>query len=317
MARRKSKKKKRKQTKKQEKPTGPDRVQCAVCGEWFKRITPTHVMKHGFTLDQYQRCFDVGVSPGVPPNLKPTTPKTHPLITNTVTPGDVADVGALLLKNPEFIKRLADDAAHQIFSTSLRDQFRSALCHVLGTRLELHASAVANLKKVNQELAQPWRVQEGGGVDGKPTPTPHLLGMANQFHQEVRSTEDALLKAIKMASKEAQEENRIAAGLTGGHLKSGQIGQFGHLNPDGRPAFSGEAEALPVPPQLPPGERETVRVLLGMLIEETRARSAQAPAEIQGSCEVIPEKPETPLNEGGATASEDDSLTCEAFPSGL
>lgn len=248
-------------------PKGPT-IKCAICGKSYARITHTHLKSHNLTIEQYLRTFGGSVSPA------PALPRPAPGLGTGERPDRHADcygaplpvlpraseaglaVAQQLLKDGHFVRRLADEAAHVIFTTSLRDQFRLALCSVLSARLELHGRAVASLQTLRAELDQPWRREAGGGPDGEPTPTPHLLGMAAQAHAEVTKAEDALLRAVKMAADEATK-NKAAMAAFGG-----------------KPAFTGEAEAIPVPPSLSPAERETVRSLLGLLKDEMSARAS-------------------------------------------
>jgi hypothetical protein len=170
--------------------------------------------------------------------------------------------------------------AATIFSSSLRDQLRLALCSTLSARLELHGRAVAHLAALREELAQPWRASDGG-KDGDPTPTPHLVAMAGEAHHEVVKTEEALLRAIKLASEEARDQKQTLDGL------------------GSRPAFTGEAEVIPVPPELSPGERETVRSLLGLLRQEM---SARAELRREAACSV-PALEATPTPDGEGPSS--------------
>ena len=227
------------------------RVECAVCHRAFARIDVRHLRTHNLDLETYRRTF---------PNA-PLAPNTTP---PAFSPGQEAGaisrpaslaVAEALVTDPEFVGRMADSVAQTIFGSSLRNQLRLALCSTLSARMEIHAKAVAHLQAVREELAQPWRIKDGG-KDGGPTPTPHLVGMAGEAHHEVTKTEEALLRAIRLAS----EEQRHTTAETNLH---------------GRPAFTGEAEVIPVPPSLSPGERETVRSLLGLLRKEMAARATQ------------------------------------------
>ena len=225
--------------------TAAPTVPCAVCGRPYRAIDNRHLKAHGLTLDTYQRTY---------PNA-PLTPDTDP----TQAPSPLATTASLavaeaLVTDPVFVTRMADSVAQTIFGSSLRDQLRLALCSTLSARMEIHGRAVAHLQSIRTELAQPWRLT-AAGKDGAPTPNGQLISMAGQAHHEVAKTEDALLRAIRLAAEE-QRDTTIATNL------------------HGRPAFTGEAEVIPVPPSLSPGERETVRSLLGLLREEMAERAA-------------------------------------------
>ncbi len=286
------------------------RIQCAICGKWYAQLTPTHLQKHGFTSARYQRVFNAGVRPGCGPSPSALASDAvrHgsclPAPADSLTPSEASiSVAEALLGNRDFVDRLADETAEVIFSSSLRDQFRLALCSVLSARLELHGRAVASLQAIRKELDEPWRLAAGGGPNGEPTPTPHLLGMAAQAHAEVTKTEEALLKAIKMAASEARDNK---AALTGLH---------------GRPSFTGEAEVIPVPPELSPGEREICRGLLGLLTKEmeARAEARREPRLVQAH--PVEEAPEGNSTNGGEGTSGNSSpppvAGTDPFPTGL
>ena len=114
----------------------------------------------------------------------------------------------------------------------------------------------------------PWRLQ-AGGRDGDPTPTPHLVGMAGEAHHEVVKAEEALMRTLKMAMDEAKANKDV-------------------LEAYGRHAFVGHDDAIPVPPELPPGEREAVRTLLHMLKQEVQARADKAAVVVDVSTRPLP-----------------------------
>lgn len=233
-------------------------MQCALCGKWYKRIHANHLRQHNYTRDQYDRTFGTLVPAG------PASPRQASAPAGlTASPVGVAEA---LLSSPVFVQRLADEVGELLFTSDLRGRLRMALVQVLGKRLELHAAAVANLERVRAELAQPWRV-ERGGKDGAPTPTPHLVMVAGEAHQEVTKSEEALLKAIKLAVDEQRSNKDL-------------------LERQARPAFTGEAESIPVPPSLPAHERETIRTLFSLLRDEAAARREPAAPPVPSSPEL-------------------------------
>lgn len=139
-------------------------------------------------------------------------------------------------------------------TSHFRERLRASLAMLLTRRMDLHASALAHLQRVREELDQPWRVSSGG-KDGEPTPTAHLVSMAGEAHHEVVRSEEALLKTIRLALEEGRQNKEALAAL------------------GGRPSFTGDAEAIPVPPELDAAERETVRSLLHLLRREVEARA--------------------------------------------
>lgn len=238
-------------------------VKCELCGRMYRQITTTHLRSHGYTLDDYKRTFGSPVPPG-----PPSPPQVHAPQAST------AQVADALLADQTFLHRLADDVGDLLFTTELRERLRLGLVQLLGKRLDLHAAAVANLERVRQELGQRWRV-ERGGKDGAPTPTPHLVMMAGEAHQEVTKSEEALLKAIKLAVEEQRSNKDLAQAQA-------------------RPAYSGEAEAIPVPPSLPAHERETIRTLFSLLKDEAAARREPAAPPTPSSPELDPDVLEAP-----------------------
>jgi len=268
---------KRKKNKKRATPAVRN-AQCLLCGRYYVVLTTTHLRTHGYTCSQYERTFSpaaasrpcapsqtVGMAGVTPPSRAGSLPAK-------VAAASTAQLAENLLGSPSFMQRLTDEVGELLFSTHLRDQLRFALVQTLGKRMELHAAAVANLEAVRAELNQPWRVSRGG-KDGGPTPTPHLVMVAGEAHQEVTKTEEALLKAVKLAVDEQRSNKDLA-------------------RTDARPAFTGEAERIPVPPSLPAHERETIRTLFGLLKGEIEDRAAGDRAvQIRDTVDVSPSSP--------------------------
>lgn len=218
---------------------------CRLCGKALTRLDARHLRTHNMTPEVYRRTFGTTAT-------APTTPPAPP---SPLAQQMSLQVATSLATDPAFVARLADEVGQTIFGSSLRDQLRLALCSTLSARLELHGRAVANLQAVREELSQTWRITDGG-KNGEPTPTPHLVAMAGEAHHEVVKTEEALLRAVRLA---AEEQRHLAARESSLHT---------------RPAFTGAAEVIPVPPSLSSGERETVRSLLALLRDEMRERAA-------------------------------------------
>lgn len=265
--------KKRRRSARSLKPT----VTCQLCGQAFKAIHPNHLLTHGYTAEQYVRVFAAPLAPPISAHTPHTSGQGHPggraameLARRDVTPRVPADITSTvaqqLLGNPDFVAALATDVQATILGGPIRDHLRLALASVLTTRMELHGKAAANLIAVREELSQSWRV-DAGGHDGDPTPTLHLVAMAGEAHAEVSKTEEALLRTIKLAIEETRVKDHSTTSLSG------------------RPAFSGDAERIPVPPELPAAEREVVRTLFGLLRQEVEARATRArtPITIQTS----------------------------------
>lgn len=174
-----------------------------------------------------------------------------------------------LVGNDAFVAALADEASELLFTGHFKERLKVSLAQLLNQRLTLHAQAVAHLKNVREELAQPWRL-EAGGKDHAPTPTPHLVAMAGEAHHEMVKAEEALLKTIRLSLEEQKQ-----LGLHKAELQ-------------GRAAFTGEGDAMPVPPELDAGERETIRSLVHLLQQEVTARASRKQmvleAQVQADC---------------------------------
>lgn len=235
------------------------RVRCQLCSRLYVRITARHLKTHGYTLARYQRTFVTGCAPAA--HLLPSGPagggplEPAPAAVRALA----AQVAEGLVENDGFVAALSDEVGELIFTSSLRDRLRLALCGALSKRLELVGRAHAQLALVQEELAEPWRLDAGGKGHG-PTPTRDLVGMAGELHHQVTKGEEALMKTVKLALEEGRTHKERLGFLAG------------------RPAFQGSPEGgeiIDVPPELTSGERETVRGLLSMLKEEMGARAQQ------------------------------------------
>ena len=259
------------------------KITCAVCHRTFVKITSTHLQTHGMTLAQYQRVFRSPTAPQAPPTPPPGEggpgrPPSEPYRAEPqLDPALVTATAGALVESDEFVARLADEAGELLFSTHFRERLRHALGLLLGRRMELHAAATAHLERVRAELDQPWRI-EAGGADGGPTPTPHLIASAGEAHHEVVKSEEALLKAIRLALEESRQNKEVLAAL------------------GGRPSFTGEGEGIPVPPELDPAERETIRSLVHLLQREVEARASKhrEPIEVQATSTPVVDEDTTP-----------------------
>lgn len=212
------------------------------------------------TVAQYEQVFRTGCAPAAPSGTQLAPPgfegvqRKRALPAPPIDPALVQATAAQLLDSDDFVAALADETGELLFTGHFRERLRTSLAMLLAKRMDLHASALAHLKRVREELDQPWRLTSGG-KDGEPTPTPHLIGMAGEAHHEVARSEEALLKTIRLALEEGRQNKEAIAAL------------------GGRPSFTGDAEAIPVPPELDAAERETVRSLLHLLRREVEARA--------------------------------------------
>lgn len=217
-------------------------VTCLVCGGEFRSLTPEHLLTHSLTVQRYSRVFLAGASPAA------SAAKMDPA-GSTLSARQLA---TRLASDQGFVVQLADEVAEAIFSGPLRDRLRLGLVSLLSSRMTMHADAVALLSRIRKELSAPWRLEQGGAL-GAPTETKELVQMAMQMHAEVVKGEDALLRTIKLAIDEKKGS-------------TDRDNARGGLQP-----YTGEAEIIPVPPDLSPGERETVRSLLTLITSTARA----------------------------------------------
>lgn len=214
-------------------------VVCQICHKAFPTLTAAHLQAHGFTLTRYRRAYEASTrAPGLTPDGT---------VTSGVDRETISTIANRIVSDPQVIRDLAGEVQEAIFSSSLRDQLRLSLVHLITERLRLHGDAAAAMQQINQELAQPWRTQQGG-PNGSPTPTKDLVQMGTLLNQELKQGEELLLKTVKLAVEEWRS-NKGAGTLDGG------------LNPD---RFTGNAEVLPVPASLTAQDRETIRTLWGM-----------------------------------------------------
>lgn len=189
------------------------------------------------------------------------------------------DIARRIVTDPQVIRDLAGEVSEAIFSTSLREQLRLALVSTLAQRLDAHGKATAALTEVREELTQRWRIAQGGR-HGKPTPTKELVAVHQALVTEVRQTEDILAKTVKMAIEEFRSQK-------------GDVAIGGGLDPL---RFTGSAEALPIPAEVGPGDREAIRQLWGMFDKAIQAKRTLT-AEHGGS---RPAEGSRPLADAGA-----------------
>lgn len=251
-------------------------VVCQICHQSFSSITAEHLRTHGFTLTRYRRVY---LAPTRAPGGSPARSDDPAAPTDRQT---VATIAERIVHDPDVIREMAGEVAEAIFGSSLRDALRISLVSVVSERLKAHGHAVNALNQVREELAQPWRTQQGG-PNGTPTPTKDLLGMASVLNTEVKTGEELLLKTIKLAVEEWRSHK--GAGAVEGGL------------PD---RFTGDGERLPVPAQLSAQDRETIRTLWGMFdkaVTTKRVMTIDVPAESRTSSPdagTVPAEPPSP-----------------------
>ena len=260
-----------------------------MCGKRFKRLTKAHLQTHGYTAARYARLFSQDAS--APPVSRARTGlpagcsngESSASSSRQAPPGELVRVVASHLEaRPEFVASLADEVAAYIMAGPVRDRLRVALLGLISARLELHGQAVARLDATNRELGADWRITQGG-ENGGPTPTKDLVGIASQTLAELKTGEDMVLKAIKLAIDEAKTPPaQVAAGSP--------LDQY-----------SGRDEVLQVPSSISAAERETVRTLLSSLAAGATARAQVLDADSARPVEAEVVTPE-PVEESGGIA---------------
>ena len=243
--------------------------QCVVCKQLFRRITHTHVQKHGMTLVQYRHltgtndavssstiAYKADSQPILPAGVvnKPTSSHMRVMRDSRgreMPAPDPLKIAAEIFQDKFVIRDLAAEVSGALMSGPQRQQVAIAVTALIQKRLLMHGAAAAFMEQVRTELAQPWRTEQGG-KNGGPTKTEDLVSMGHLALAEIKHGEDLLIKAARLALEE-QRVNPMAA-------YSGQ-GQ----------TFSGTATtALEIPDGMSPGERETVRLLHRTIVEHAR-----------------------------------------------
>jgi len=241
---------------------------CALCGEVFRKIPEEHLREHGYTRSMYARVFKTD---GLSPVTTRTYNKNNQADTRTLQL--TQEVARQIADDPVFVQTLADDVANAIVGGPLRDKIRFALVSVIAARLELQGRAATRLAAINEELAEEWRVKQGG-EHGGPTDTKELTFMASQALQEMKTGEDLVLRAAKLAIDEMK------------------VPPSPHQRGNPLDAFSGDAENLDVPAEIPNAEKEIIRELLTNLATANSRQIIDAESARPAECVVRETQPE-------------------------
>jgi len=187
-----------------------------------------------------------------------------------------------LLDDPEFMRGLSDEVHECLFSGPMRHRLKMSLAAVMMARLEAHGKAMAAMEAVRSELAQPWRIAQGG-KDGGPTKTEDLIGMMKVLTAESRQGEELFQKSARLFLEE---------------LRANPLGAFAEEH-----RFSGREAVVQVPPTSTAAEREAVRNFIATvvdgvrdvrpLIDITPKRDAQDDAQAI----VAPSPPQKPVDD--------------------
>ena len=151
-----------------------------------------------------------------------------------------------MLDDPEFIRSMSDEVHECLFSGPMRHCLKMSLAAVMMARLEAHGKAMAAMEAVRGELAQPWRIQQGG-KDGGPTKTEDLIGMMKVLTAEARQGEELFQKSARLFLEE---------------LRANPLGAFAEEH-----RFSGREAVVQVPPTSTASEREAVRNFIASVVD--------------------------------------------------
>ena len=216
--------------------------------------------------------------PWQPPPVGAVDPRLgeHPGTASGLPPILLRQLASHLVRHPEYLARVSTDVSQALMSGPQRDMLSQGLSALIMTRISLHGSAVDRLQNINNELGQQWRIDQGG-EGGGPTSNKDLVMMHSAALAEMRSGEDLLIKAVKVAIDEQKHRQSVdGAAIPMDRYKGG-----------GTKNLVERAQALSG------AERETVRQLLGMLVEgaEAKATIVESAAAPLIKAKVVSTKP--------------------------
>jgi hypothetical protein len=266
-------------------------IECKVCRQVFPKLTVAHLNVHGLTIESYCATYSVSRAKfraGRPPTGRASAldraPLEDALVSIAHDPRGRAELAAAvsreLLAKGRLAAELAGDVERAIVAGPLRGTLTAALVQLMATRLEMHGKAAATLDALRAELSQPWR-REAGGDEGGPTPTRDLVALTQTAIADLKATDDEILKVLKLAVEEARSG---PAGVTslGGALPTAA------------------ATGVPIPTDLTPAERETMRGLASMLKRGLEARRALGDLRTAVPAEAVVVSPATSSGSGPA-----------------
>jgi len=210
---------------------------CRVCNKLFKNITPEHLRTHNITLQRYRRLFGATMPPS-------TTELMEVGSVSDPQDGLVSAVSERLLQENVWVGCLADEVGERMTTGPMRHRLSLLLTTMLHQRAKVHGQSMSVLCEALNELQESWRITQGG-PDGQPTSTEELLRIVDRGTKLVQQSEEAVMRAMKVAL----EEQRL---------------QTEHADSLGPALYQGTGETLAMP-DLPTGDREIMRALLGMV----------------------------------------------------
>lgn len=215
------------------------KIQCEVCGRYYKSITQTHLdnCSPGMSLEEYRA------------NLGPTSPKGLSGALVRKEAGPIAQAVVEHIQNdPELMNDIATRVGNTLFSDNSRGKLLGTAIMMLKERSSSYHKMLERLQKVDAELFRPERL-EAGGPFGTPTPTETLIQIARYQSSKVRDAEDTLMRLIKAAI-----DDRKAHGVTVNLQQN----------------FTGKHEQVSVPPTLNSKQRESLRRLGSRLVRQPK-----------------------------------------------
>lgn len=237
---------------------------CYICKQVMPKVSAAHLRNHGYSVQRYERCF------GVRRPIHRSTRSDQSLSKPDQSPqrsAAIAELAERLGHDKVWLDTLTDEVGERMLNGEMRHRLTAMCATMLMHRAQVHAGAMTVMSSALRELTEDWRVTQGG-KDGAPTSTEELLRIVEKAGKVVRDSEEAVQRTMKLALDEQRTASEYADGI-------------------GPTLYQGKAEKLDLPAGLTPGDRETMRGLLGILGRATaEARTidvGQVPANIAPS----------------------------------
>lgn len=249
----------KKATKRQTAQQGRQTVhRCMVCKKTMKQVTPAHLRTHGLTVSRYERMY----------GMRPTPSSAVRVKKDEKLPNAVAE---RLLDDKLWLATVSDEVGERMLNGPLRQRLSILLTTMLYQRAKIHGESVAILNGALEELGQEWRLTQA--ADGGPVPTEDLLRIIQTAGKLARDAEEGVARAVKLALEEQKAAAEYADGL-------------------GPSLYTGQAEKAGLPLDLPPGDREAMRILTNKIASVLAKR--REPIDVEAH-------PTTPHPQGAGT----------------
>jgi len=219
------------------------RVQCAVCGQKFNRITARHVKEHGMTLDEYQSKYG------------PVTPAALVRVLRDTDTAENILASAIRKMSPEELADLQTAARLQVFSQERRGAALFAVFGMLKIRMEHFQKSAELASKIQSKLCdEEWRLERH--EDGTPVTTKELIDLGYFAQADMKRTEELLMRLVNMVV----QDNKAVVSRPGAADHS---------------AFTGEHDGVTLP-DVPSQEREKIRNIFEFVTQLAREEAAKA-----------------------------------------